>query len=69
MMQTQTCSKKNGEGQKTLGCKQSTNDYGCRIGGWGSIGGGCAVLLALFQTLQSATVQWSYTDITHVSTT
>lgn len=29
--------------------------------------GGCTVLLALFQTLQSGTVQWSYTDITHVN--
>lgn len=35
------------------------------LGGWGLIWEGYAVLLALFQTLQSATVQWSYTDITH----
>lgn len=61
--ETHTQHRANCEGQKT---KRNTNGLKCREARWGLIWG-AAALLALFQTLQSATVQWSYTDITHVN--
>lgn len=56
------------EGQKTWRKKKKEHKW-LRVQNWrrGVDLGGCTVLLALFQTLQSGTVQWSYTDITHVN--